>query len=215
MRALAMMVLIGAMFTLPGDAADAPRPDFDKTRNLISNASFEMDWMHNSVTSNSRFYLLEQSDWGYAQADGLPDCWVVSPTSYRDTAEAKFDKASLRLQGNASQVVYLCGETDPKDGGAHYNAFRPLPAALTKHVKPRALRFGAWCKAKDAAAQATLSVTVEYAAGEKITPRAHSVAFAKGTHDWEYREIKVPVAADFGVPHAAVVRLSYSGGGAV
>src|SRR5947199_2820678 len=108
MRALAVIVLIGALFTLPGSAEDAPKPDFDKTRNLVSNASFEMDWMHNSVTSNSRFYLLEQSDWGYAQADGLPDCWVVSPTSYRDTAEAKFGKASLRLQGNASQVVYLC-----------------------------------------------------------------------------------------------------------
>ena len=118
--------------TTPDRRPAATESAYRAVPNLLSNPSFEMDWMHNAVTVQTRFHLLEQSDWGYGQADGLPDCWIVTPTAYRDAAVSRFGNASLRLQGTASQVVYLCGETDPRDGGAHYNAFRPLPAALVE-----------------------------------------------------------------------------------
>ena len=130
----------------------------------------------------------------------MPDCWIVTPTAYRDAAVARFGNASLRLQGTASQVVYLCGETDPRDGGAHYNAFRPLPAALSKTIEPRPLRFGAWCKTQDAMAQPGLSVIVEYSQVERITTRTFTVSFGKGTHDWEYREVTVAAAPTSACP---------------
>lgn len=208
---LSLLVLLTLPFTA---AAQAPtEAAYRAAANLVGNPDFEQDWTHNKVTVNTRFRLLEQSDWGYAQADGLPDFWVVGPTARLDTSAAKFGKASLRLDGAATQVVYLLGETDPKDGGSHYNAFLPLPAELSKTVTSRPLRFGAWCKTKDAAAEPTLTVTVEYGTPGKITPKAFAAKFGKGTHDWEYREVKVPAAADLGPPHAAVVRLEYHGGG--
>ncbi len=98
--------------------------------------------MHNQVTVMTRLGLLEQSDWGYGQGDGLPDCWVMAATARLDTREARFGRFSLRLQGAAWQLMYLLGETDPRDGGAHYNALRPLPAPLAQHVRPRPMRFG-------------------------------------------------------------------------
>ncbi len=184
--------------------------------NLLSNPSFEMDWMHNQVTANTRFLLLEQSDWGYAQSDGLPDCWVmrgVPPATRRDPRTARFGKAALRLQGSASQVVYLCGETDPRGGGAYYNAFRPLPAALTQGLKPRSLRIGVWCRTQDAAGKPSLKVAMEYSGAKPGKPKTFSADFAKGTHDWEHQEIIVPAAADLGPAHAAVVTLDYHGQG--
>jgi hypothetical protein len=184
--------------------------------NLLSNPGFEMDWMHNHVTATTRFLLLEQSDWGYAQSDGLPDCWVirgVPPSTRQDPGAARFGKASLRLQGTATQVVYLCGDTDPRSGGAFYAPFRPLPASLLQGLKPRPLRIGAWCRTKDAATQPTLKVSVEHSRGERIVPKSYSATFAKGTHDWEHQEIVVPVAADLGPAHAAVVTFSFQGQG--
>ncbi len=204
-----------------GGTAEPARPvrqaltekGFRAVPNLIQNPSFEMDWMHNRVTAQTRFQLLEQSDWGYGQSDGLPDCWVVSLPSRLDATIAHFGKASLLLQGSASQVVYLCGETDPRDGGAHYNAFRPLPAGLTDGLKSRPLIFGVWCKTANADAPPTLTVTVEYASGEQVTPRTQTVSFGKGTHDWEYRQVTFPALPGGGLAHAALVRLDYRGAG--
>src|SRR5580658_7920927 len=112
--------LLTCLIVASGDCAafqPAAEPAYRAVRNLVANPSFEMDWMHNRVSSNTRFMLLEQSDWGYAQSDGQPDYWIVSDACRLDTDTAKFGKRSLRLKGVGSQVVYLLGETDPKDGG--------------------------------------------------------------------------------------------------
>lgn len=125
----------------PGGDSGAPGPagtsggsagasQYAAVANLIQNPSFEMDWMHNNVTSNTRFQLLERSDWGYAQSDGLPDSWVLPERACLDPTSVRFGKASLFLSGDASQVVYLCGQTNPRDGGAFYNPFVPIPAEL-------------------------------------------------------------------------------------
>jgi hypothetical protein len=192
--------------------AATPSADYDRLPNLIQNGSFEMDWMHNAVSSYTRFQLLEQSDWGYAQADGQPDSWVLPETARIDAKMARFGRASLRLRGTASQVVYVLGETEPRDGGAFYNPFVPLPAELAKTVHPRPLRFGAWCKTDGATAEPSLSVAVEYGEGASKS-KSFSVKFASGTHDWQYAEIAVPAVAELGSAHAAVVRLEFQGEG--
>lgn len=201
---------------LPALSAASPaalaEADYRALPNLVANPSFEMDWTHNQVTVATRFQLLEQSDWGYGQSDGLPDCWVVPPTARLDPVTARFGQSSLRLQGAAWQVVYLLGETDPRDGGAHYNRFLPLPLELAQKVRPRPLRIGAWCKTDAASTPPTLTVDIEYGS-EK--PRRSTVPYAAGTHDWEYQEITLPADLDLGAPHAAVVRLTYQGKGTV
>jgi hypothetical protein len=217
--ALIVVVLIASVVQpRTGSAGDSPRASMTESAyrrlpNLVANGSFEMDWMHNRVTVNTRFLLLEQSDWGYAHPDGQPDYWMVADSSRIDTTTSRFGKSSLRLKGTAAQVVYLLGETEPRGGGAFYNPFKPLPKSLLALVKPRSLRFGAWCKTQDAKVQPSLSLTMEYGA-DKITVRKHAVAFGKGTHDWEYQELTIPAAADLGPPHCAVIRLAFAGDGA-
>jgi hypothetical protein len=184
--------------------------------NLLSNPSFEMDWMHNQVSANTRFLLLEQSDWGYSQSDGLPDNWVirgVPPKTRQSVTARRFGKASLQLQGTASQVVYLCGETESRSGGAFYSPFRPLSVSLARSLRSRPLRIGVWCKTQDVIGQPELKIALECSANDRIISKPYSVAFSKGTHDWEYQEIVVPVSAELGLPHAAVVTLSYQGRG--
>ncbi len=181
--------------------------------NLIQNPSFEMDWMHNVVTVRTRFLLLDQSDWGYAQSDGQPDCWVLPEDARQDTTAARFGSASLRLSGSAWQVVYLCGETDPRAGGAYYNPFRPLPAELLRHVRLGSLRFGAWCKTEYCWEKPQLSVTVEFSNGSKTTPVTVSASFDAGSHGWQYQEVVVPPHPELGVAHAAIFKLTHQGRG--
>ena len=176
---IALVVSLSSTMTSQAGNPLVPAPSteaaYSALANLVSNPSFEMDWMHNRVTVNTSFLLLEQSDWGYAQSDGRPDYWVVPDSARLDTRVAKFGKASLRLQGTASQVIYLLGETDPKDGGAYYNAFRPLPGPMVQHVKPRPLRFGAGARRRTRACRPALTVVMEY--GDGVTR----------THTWPLR----------------------------
>lgn len=204
---LFLFTAVGAFAALLTDA------EYPLLQNLIQNASFEMDWMHNATSSKTRFLLLEQSDWGYAQSDGIPDSWVCREGRL-DREVHRLGHASLRLQGDAWQVVYICGQTDSKDGGANYNAFGPLPSNLRKAVKPRPLRVGVWCKTQDATAPPALGVQAEYVDAAK-GGKAQTAAFAKGTHDWEYQEILVPVDAAQGPLSSARVNLTYRGGGTV
>lgn len=206
---LALLSCALLMSTAPAHAKEPTDAEYRALPNLVQNAGFESDWMHNKVSANTRFMLLEQSDWGYAQSDGLPDSWVIRATgARRDKSAAKFGKASLRLSGEASQVVYLCGETDPADGGNGYNTFRPLPPDLQKHLKDGPLRVGAWCRTQGATAEPAITVTVEYASGDKITPKAQTATFAKGTHEWEYKELAFPPAPELGIAHAAVIKFN-------
>ena len=196
-------------------AAPMSEADYSSSHNLIQNASFESDWMHNRVTSNNRFLLLDQSDWGYAQSDGVPDLWVTSPPAGRsDHSQAKVGSASLRLEnGEAWQVVYLCGETTDNNGGSAYNPFRPLSFELQRHVVQSGIRFGGWCKSREAESSPTLSISMEYSNGETITTRQTVVSFPPGTHDWEYHEAIVLPDPKLGIMHAATVRLTQRGKG--
>lgn len=194
-------------------AAPANEAAYRALHNLIQNPSFEMDWMHNVVTVRTRFLLLDQSDWGYGQSDGQPDCWVLPEDARRDTSTARFGSASLRLTGSAWQVVYLCGETDPRAGGAYYSPFRPLPANLLRHARIGPLRFGAWCKTQYCWQKPELSVTVEFSDGVKTTPVTMSVSFNAGSHDWQYEEVLFPPHPELGVAHAAVFKLTHTGRG--
>ncbi|MGC8669452.1 MAG: hypothetical protein ACP5VE_15200 [Chthonomonadales bacterium] len=211
-RVAAVLALILAA-TAGRAAPPANEAAFRALPNLLQNPSFEMDWMHNLVTVRTRFLLLEQSDWGYGQSDGQPDCWVLPEDARRDTTTARFGSASLRITGSAWQVVYLCGETDPRAGGAYYNPFRPLPANLLKHVHLGSLRFGAWCKTQYCWQKPQFTVTVEFSNGIKTTPVTLTAPFDAGTHDWQYQEIVVPPHPELGVAHAAVFKLTHEGRG--
>src|SRR4051812_13285550 len=87
-------------------AAEPPTQEaYSRLPNLIQNGSFEMDWMHNKISAYTRFMLLEQSDWGYSHADAIPDSWVVRGNARQDLTTGKFGPGSLRINGEASQVV--------------------------------------------------------------------------------------------------------------
>lgn len=76
LRALPQWVLL--TFIVPAFASPPSEAEYAQMPNLIQNPSFESDWMSNAVAGNNRFLLLDQSDWGYGQSDGLADSWVVS-----------------------------------------------------------------------------------------------------------------------------------------
>ena len=121
MRRLALIVLVFiASVVQPriGFAGDSPRASMTEAAyrglpNLVANGSFEMDWMHNRVTVNTRFLLLEQSDWGYAQPDGQPDYWIVSEPSRLDT-QRPVRQVVAALAGNGV-------------AGGLFAAARPIP----------------------------------------------------------------------------------------
>ncbi len=211
--ARAAVGLSALLFGISAQGAPPTDAEYPHLKNLIQNASFEMDWMHNAVSSATRFLLLDQSDWGYGQSDGIPDSWVCREGRL-DRAVHKFGSASLRSRGDAWQVIYVCGETDPKGGGAYYNPFRPLPAELCKVITPRPLRVGVWCKTQDATQPPELTLDPEYAEAGKAGKRK-SVAFAKGTHEWEYQEIILPADAAAGPVSSATVHLINRGEGSV
>lgn len=207
-RLLRVAVLLILLWTATATRGVPPgEAEYRRLPNLAQNGSFESDWMHNKVSAGTRFMLLEQSDWGYAQSDAIPDSWVIRGSARLDDTAGKFGTACLRITSEATQVIYLCGETDPADGGNGYNAFRPLPADLQRHVRDRPLRFGVWCKTEEATADPAMTVIVEYTSGENITPKTETISFKSGTHDWEYKEVQFAPAPNMGVAHAAVVKL--------
>ncbi len=171
--------------------------------NLVQNASFEEDWIRAELGHRKRFLLLHASDLGMAEADGRPDYWTLPRDASQGLWETKLGhtgQRSLCLAGKAEvfQRLRFAAETSELSGGAHYAASLPMQKDLAEQLPRRAIVVGAWCRTQDLPAGAEpelkLEVDCQVRSGSEVIKQgiwSGSVAFEAGTHDWQYREIRV------------------------
>jgi hypothetical protein len=197
-------------------AAEAPR--FHRLPgNLVKNAGFEHDWVHRAFAQRRRFLLLQASDMGVGEADGHVDHWRLrgaEPPGCWDTTAARSGSRSVRFDqaGQASQLLRFAGEQYWRAGGAYYAEFLPMEQRLAEQLARRPIVVGAWCRTAGVAAGAEpqLVVTIDSAVRETYESRkavsrsrtTRAVSFSPGTHDWQYREVRIdPKAAAGAEPH--------------
>ena len=186
---------------------------------MLFNPSFEEDWHRRDFGSQRRFLLLQASDIGVGEQDGLPDHWSLSGTEVWSQERPRSGRRGLKFTGpgSASQRLRWLGENGWQVGGAHYGGFLPLPAELASQVRRRPITVGAWCRSEGAAAAPRLQVelwqqdraTMEAAPLNAATRMSREVDFEAGSHDWQYRELTlIPT----GPVHYVNVRLQAWGG---
>ncbi len=202
--------------------------------NLIKNPSFEHNWFNRRLAEQRRFLLLQATDMGVAECDGHVDHWQfrgASPTEIWDLDAARSGRRSIRFDkpGSGTQLLRFAGEQQPRAGGAFYSYYMPMEGRLAAQLPRRPVIVGAWCRTRDVkpGAEPQLVVSVECAqradyespAPVRATRSTHQVSFSAGTHDWEYREVRIdgPAAeAIQGTPFMATVTLiSQSADGSV
>ncbi len=197
-------------------------------RNLMQNSGFEHDWSHRRFAENRRFLLLQSSDLGVGEQDGVADHWrlegAAMPAAW-DTAAGRSGGRALRLAAGARarQWVRGAGEQFWQTGGAYYQDFLPLARELAVQLPRRPLVAGAWCRTDGAAAAnpPRLEIRVECAVRQTQDPQPvtdtarfeTSVPFTGGTHGWEYKEIRVDPAQFAGTPQWIVVSVTGAGEG--
>ena len=174
--------------------------------NLMKNPGFEVNWSNRKFGERRRFLLLQGSDMGLAEEDGHLDHWRVQgakPPACWDLAVAHSGARSVRLEQAAklTQLLRGAGEQYWQAGGSSYARFLPLSANLAAQAPRRPIVVGAWCRAADVPPKAApeLRVTVECAVRKDYESTATvgsrkfsaSIAFTAGTHDWEYREVRL------------------------
>jgi hypothetical protein len=205
----ALLLAFGLVCQAESDSGGRPAKPVTFHRiegNIVKNASFEENWFNRKFTMDRRFLLLHGSDMGVGEPDGHIDHWrfqgVPVPESW-DTAVSRSGLRSVRFDraGTGSQLIRFAGEQSAKAGGAFYAEYLPMVDNLANELTRRPIVLGAWCRAKDVpeGGEPELVVTVQSAmrkSAETTTPMNTSkatakAAFSAGTHDWEYREVKL------------------------
>lgn len=208
----------------------SPASSLQAPGNLLLNAGFEEDWYHRGFAEQRRFRLLQSSDLGVGQADGVPDHWrfreVPLPQAW-DTTVTRSGFRSLRLTGQSevSQLLRAAGEQADKAGGAQYAEFLRMEQSLAAHLPRRPIVVGAWCRTRGvpAGVEPQLFVRVECgvrARADRPEPTGQgraeaSVAFSGGDHDWEYREVRIEPDRLPGTPWFIIVGVQTRGAGTV
>jgi hypothetical protein len=232
--AVAWRLLPTSLPAMRGSAVTAVRVEEERAgdrlvaHNLLQNPSFEQNWFNRAFAMNRRFLLLQASDMGVGEADGHIDHWrfegISLPEAW-DTTVAHSGARSVRFEkaGRGSQIVRFAGETHWPDGGAQYNYFLPMERGLAAQLARRSIVVGAWCKTAGVPAgrEPQLAVSVECGARPNYenSPLADSskvdaaVSFSAGSHDWQYREVKIDPAHLKGVPFFATVGIVSPGKG--
>jgi hypothetical protein len=202
-------------------AAAAPEPRFTvpalrrSSPNLLQNPSFEHDWQQRAFGKQRRFLLLTHSDLGMGEADGYIDHWSLrnAPPLIWDGEVARTGSRSIRLEKGrgVEQRVRFAGEQHWRGGGAYYSEFLAMDKSLAEALPRRWLVAGAWVKTRDlpAGVEPQLTLTVhrgvragpDYGAPGPPTYAGLSVTFGSGTHDWEYKEVRVEAGRDGGTPY--------------
>jgi hypothetical protein len=198
--------------------------------NLAQNSSFEHNWFHRKFAEQRRFLLLQSSDLGVGEQDGHIDHWrlegVTAPDCW-DVKVARTGSRSLRFDaaGRARQWIRGAGEQFWETGGAHYQDFLPMARPLADRLPRRPIVVGAWCRAAEVPTTAPprIELRVECATrpgfpkSDPPTPVVIELAtpFSAGTHEWEYREVRIDPAKLPGTPIWIVGGLVSGGGGRV
>jgi len=198
--------------------------------NLLKNPSFEGNWFNRRFAERRRFLLLQASDMGVGEADGHIDHWrfhgIPIPESW-DTSVARSGWRSVRFQraGRATQLVRFAGEQHWRAGGAYYAMYLPMEERLAAQLAKRPIVVGAWCKTNGVpkGAEPQLAVTIDGAVRqgyESTRPvrqgrATASVSFSAGTHDWEFKELRIDPERLKGTPFFATVALASRGKGVV
>ncbi|MBM3457443.1 MAG: hypothetical protein FJX77_02750, partial [Armatimonadetes bacterium] len=217
---------VRALAQTPGvPAVPAPVPaGFHRVAgNLAQNAGFEEDWSHRRFSENRRFLLLQSSDLGVGEQDGVPDHWRLEGAAFPaawDTTVRRSGSRSLRLTGGARarQWVRGAGEQFWQTGGAYYQDFLPLARDLAVQLPRRPIVVGAWCRTEGASAAQPprLQLRLECAVRQTFAPqpvtdtasRELSVPFTGGSHGWEYREVRFEPAEWPGTPQWIILSVS-------
>lgn len=194
-------------------AAAAGGPSIDHAgpagANLVQNGGFEEDWHHAEFAKDRRFLLLHASDIGMGEEDGRVDHWTfqnADSSGAWDTGVAHGGSRSIRLGGAAQALhrVRFAGEQNWKQGGAFYAGFVPMERRLVMQIPKRAIRVGAWCRTQGVPAgkEPFLHITAQCLVRDnpdQVAPVVlgavdRRVVFGSGTHDWEYREVRIEPA---------------------
>ncbi|MBI2192250.1 MAG: hypothetical protein HYU36_09720 [Planctomycetes bacterium] len=226
---MVLAVLIGLTESSPAEprpASESPGPigrfRFHRVPgNLVKNSSFEHNWFHRAFTMNRRFLLLQGSDMGVGECDGHVDHWrfqgAAAPECW-DTRIARSGSRSIRFDGPASgsQLVRFAGEQSSQGGGAHYASFLPMEDGLAAQVARRPIAVSAWCRTEGVPEghEPHLVLTVECAvrarfdatAPVSVSKVSASVSYSAGSHDWEFREVRIEPAAAVQKPAAPSVQ---------
>lgn len=194
----------------PAAAAPTPGPETawpevprarPEAGNMLFNPSFEQDWHRREFGQQRRFLLLQASDIGVGEQDGLPDHWTLGGAGAWSQERPRSGQRVVKFTapGSAGQKLRWLGENGWQVGGAHYGGFLPLPAELASQVRHRPITISAWCRSEGASAAPLLKVDqlLQDRPGQAASPlnaathQETSVAFEAGSHDWQYRELVV------------------------
>jgi hypothetical protein len=196
--------------------------------NVVQNSSFEHNWFNRDFAEQRRFLLLQMSDMGVGEADGHIDHWrlegVSTPEAW-DTSIARSGSRSIRLTkgAKAHHMVRYAGEQNWREGGSQYTQFLPLERGLAAQVARRPIVVGAWCKTEGvpAGAEPHFAVGLQFPTRQGYEDftildqegvRGHAT-FSAGTHDWEYREVRIDPAQLTGAPFFVTIILYASSQG--
>lgn len=224
---LPVAVILTGLFLEDGRAENSNRltpatPSWHRVAgNLIKNSSFEHNWFNRKFTMNRRFLLLHGSDMGVGEEDGHIDHWQFQGIPIPDAWDMEISRSggrSVRFDrpGSGSQLVRFAGEQFWNAGGAYYASFLPMVDSLAGQLHRRQIVVGAWCRTKDVleGAEPQLIVTIDSAMRKDYDTQAPmnqskavaQTGFSAGTHDWEYREVRI-VPKSFKPPKAGEANL--------